>query len=146
MEITARQSFIHTGTNHCYYCAGLAYSPAYAVERHQAAQVGKTEPRALQGECWLQNRQSLTDRCEGNEMFVNYSALERSISIGSSPRAGKAIILTGVLLADEALLNRGGTFVCSHSQTQHLPLAGAAFTHQKGLQAPIVTVETRTEQ
>lgn len=48
-------------------------------------------------------------------------------------------ILTGVLLADEALLNRGGTFVRCHPQTQHLPLAGAAFTHQKGLQAPTTT-------
>lgn len=61
-------------------------------------------------------------------MFVNCSALERS-------RGGGAAILTGVLLTDEALLNRGGTFVCRRSQTQHLPLAGAALAHQKSLQA-----------
>lgn len=52
-------------------------------------------------------------------------------------------ILTGVLLTDEALLNRGGTCVRCRSQTQHLPLAGAAFTHQKGLEAPATTTDSK---
>lgn len=54
-------------------------------------------------------------------------------------------ILTGVLLTDEALLHRGDTFVCRHSQTQHLPLAGAAFTHQKGLQVPTTATDNENK-
>lgn len=51
--------------------------------------------------------------------------------------------LTGVLLADEALLDGGGAFVRRGSQTQHLPLAGAALAHQEGLGAPASATETR---